>query len=245
MNKDKFYMIDYQDSYGRTFLIKSIMDQANQVGSIDRILEMKVDVNIQDNDGGTALMYAAGKREAHEDTEDADDDRVRKLIRAKADVNLQDSEGMTALMYASMYVSDPRPVKLLLEAKADTTIVNNEGQTVFDIISRFDSDPEMRNQSIMEKEYLKDLVYKYAVVEVLTSEVKNDITGNITFVFPFPTIEGGHLQLFKLIADNLIYDDNIITNQPIQHNNSLPQPVRPYATYIDPELLEKAMKSRQ
>jgi uncharacterized protein len=77
------------------------------------------DVNVQDNEGATALMHAAsnGHREV-----------VEALLKAKANVNVKDKDGSTALIRASSY-GRAELVKVLLEAKADVNVQNKNGWT--------------------------------------------------------------------------------------------------------------------
>jgi N-sulfoglucosamine sulfohydrolase len=81
-----------------------------------KLLTGGIDVNIKDEDGRTALMYAAYNGHAS---------LMEKLIAKGAQVNLRDNYGRTALMLAS---SGPfaSAVKLLLENGADPNITDTE-----------------------------------------------------------------------------------------------------------------------
>ena len=74
------------------------------------------DVNMKDNDGKTALMYAVGRE---------DYNTVKLLLDNGADVNMQNKYGRTALMYA-VGREDYNTVKLLLDNGADVNMENNE-----------------------------------------------------------------------------------------------------------------------
>ena len=84
------------------------------LSKVSEMVQQGSDVNQTDQDGRTALMYAAFNGHAE----------VAKILLAhKTDVNLRDPEGRTALMFAS---SGPFPetVKLLLDHQADPNIVD-------------------------------------------------------------------------------------------------------------------------
>jgi hypothetical protein len=80
-------------------------------------------INIQNNEGYTALMYAA---------ENGDYASVNYLIDNGADTTLQNNKGYTALMYAAEN-NDYASVNYLINNDADTTLKNNEGKTAFEL----------------------------------------------------------------------------------------------------------------
>ena len=90
---------------------------------IIELIEKGADLNIQDNGGKTALMYAIiiGNKEV-ENKEVAEE-----LIKAEADLNIQDNGGKTALMYAIKYMPDI--AKELIEAGADLDILDANKNT--------------------------------------------------------------------------------------------------------------------
>jgi ankyrin repeat protein len=75
-----------------------------------------INVNSRDEDGRTALMYAAFNGHSA---------LIDKLVKKEADVNLKDNYGRTALMLAA---SGPFPaaVKYLLDRGAEPNLVDNE-----------------------------------------------------------------------------------------------------------------------
>jgi len=83
---------------------------------IQQLLAINVDVNALDQEGRTALMFAAynGKLEI-----------VKALVEKAALVNLQDYSGRSALMFASSG-KFPATVEFLLVNKADPNLVDSE-----------------------------------------------------------------------------------------------------------------------
>ena len=84
------------------------------------LLEAGADVNTQDDDGGTALMYAV-RFQGHLP-------HMKLLLEAGANVNAQDAHGVTALMYALKQDTLPH-MKLLLKAGANVNAQDNDGRT--------------------------------------------------------------------------------------------------------------------
>lgn len=112
------------------------------------MLDKGADINSQDADGRTVLMYASFNGHS---------ELIRDLLNRGAKVNLQDINGRTALMLAS---SGPFPdaVKLLLDHNADPNIVDKEehftalmyasaeGQLeVVKLLLRYHADPTLRD----------------------------------------------------------------------------------------------------
>ena len=62
---------------------------------VKMLLDKSADVNIQDNKGYTALMYATRHSTSTEN--------IKMLLDKSADVNIQDNKGYTALMYATRH----------------------------------------------------------------------------------------------------------------------------------------------
>lgn len=89
--------LDVRDSCMRTPLIHAIFLPKDDVRAhvVRLLLRYGSDVNAQDAEGRTALMYAC--------MEEGKVDSVRLLIRCKkCDANIQDREGYTALMHAAV-----------------------------------------------------------------------------------------------------------------------------------------------
>ncbi len=81
------------------------------------LIKNGANVNAQNNDGETPLMYAANGGNIS---------TVMYLLDHKAEVNIKSSVGNTALMYAAQ-VNNPAVVRYLLENGADVNIQNEYG----------------------------------------------------------------------------------------------------------------------
>ena len=61
------------------------------INKVKELLALGIDINIQDEEGNTALMYASYKEHI---------EIVKELIKSGANVNIKDRKGKTALDYA-------------------------------------------------------------------------------------------------------------------------------------------------
>ncbi len=93
--------------------------------NVSALIEAGADVNLQDEAGFTALMYAAYFNYY---------EVVKAILDAKPDVNMQDNYGRTALMLAVVNENDidPQVVKALIDAGARADIKDNAGKTALD-----------------------------------------------------------------------------------------------------------------
>ena len=131
--------------------IMSLMDlaRANKIKIIKFLIDSKVDINAQNDNNDTALIYAA-RSQIEEITQ--------LLLARQANTDIQNEEGNTALIYA---VQNKRAeiVKLLLASGADIYIKNNYGHTalsyakqannseVIQLLVEYDSSVRRQNQS--------------------------------------------------------------------------------------------------
>ncbi len=111
---------DVTNEKGNTPLI--ISSSLGDVASVNHLLTYRADINHANNDGNTALIYAA--RYNHPDV-------IRELLRQRnmqipADVNIQNKKGETALYWAAAQ-GYTEVVKRLLAADADPTIPAKDG----------------------------------------------------------------------------------------------------------------------
>jgi len=72
-------------------------------------LKYGADINVKDNDGDTALMYAVNRFQL---------EKVQALLDAGADVNVKNKKGETALMKAQMRYQPEKLIQLLKNARA-------------------------------------------------------------------------------------------------------------------------------
>lgn len=81
------------------------------------------DINTQDRNGSTVLMYAV--------SDPNNDEMVKRLLKIpNIDVNIQNKEGWTALMYALRYGSIYMTQLLLSHPKIDPNLQDINGDTV-------------------------------------------------------------------------------------------------------------------
>ncbi|MCR4735077.1 MAG: ankyrin repeat domain-containing protein [Treponema sp.] len=92
------------DSFNRTVLMKAA--KAGNDWQVKALIEAGADVNLQDKDGWTALMYAVRYQEGLE--------CVQLLIDAGAEIKVKNNYGSSALILASCYNNNPDIIKKLL-----------------------------------------------------------------------------------------------------------------------------------
>ncbi len=132
---------DASDAHDKTALMKSA--EAGDIDAVKALIESGMNVNILDDAGRSALMYAANDEvfnallaadakvkvvDKHNKTSmffAPSPNAVKVLIEAGVHVDDQDDEDKTPIMYAK----DAQSVKWLLEAGADPNTKDNEGKT--------------------------------------------------------------------------------------------------------------------
>jgi ankyrin repeat protein len=113
------YNSDERDPENRTALMYAAFN--GQAEIVKKLIAAGADVNLQDNTGTSALMFAASAPGGTE--------TVQLLLDAGAKINMIDSnEHFTALMWAAAE-GQAENVKLLLKHKADTTLTDTDGDT--------------------------------------------------------------------------------------------------------------------
>ena len=100
---------DERDASGRTLLMRAA--KAGNEWEVKNLLLSGADVNLTDDDGWTALMYAVRYSEAQDCTD--------SLLEAGADITKKNNYGSSALVLAACYNGNPQILtKLLKEYKS-------------------------------------------------------------------------------------------------------------------------------
>jgi len=142
------------------------MTEKNHIEEVKSIINQRIDVNIKNDFGNTALMIAA--REGYLNI-------ANLLIKSGADINLQERWGCTAIILAVQNVQFEM-AKLLIEHGADVNIKNKMGQTALMIAAR-DNRLEITNLLI---EHGANVNIKnnngYTALNIATSRGNNEIS---------------------------------------------------------------------
>ena len=96
---------DEKDNSGKTLLMKAA--QAGNVEKIRQLLYSNANVNLKDNDGWTALMYAVRYSESYE--------CVEELLQAGADSTIRNNYGLSAIILSACYNKNSKILKKLFE----------------------------------------------------------------------------------------------------------------------------------
>ncbi len=100
--------------------------------TVKLLVDKDADLNIQNNEGWTALHMAT----RYSNTESTFE-TVKLLVEKGADLNIKEEEGWTALHLAAAYSnteSTLETVKLLIDAGADVNIINTDEKYVLDYL---------------------------------------------------------------------------------------------------------------
>ena len=141
----------------------------NDIEGVRKAIEKKVNVNIQDEYGCTALIIAIwwGRIEIAE-----------LLIEKGADVNIQNKYGDTALMIATISY-EARIAKQLIEKGADVNFKNYRGETDLDGETALDIAKKRGNQEIVELltnlKPIKVIAPTSKVIQINTNEKGGDL----------------------------------------------------------------------
>lgn len=121
-------------------------DDPTRVQLVELLVAKGAAVNHQDDDGATALMYAAGN---------GDTEAVNALLRNGALVNIADNEGETALMKAAASSCTEETVRALLSAGADLTARDHKGRNALDSFRSSYACPESKVGDLLKLETQK------------------------------------------------------------------------------------------
>jgi ankyrin repeat protein len=114
----------------------------SRVQLIELLIAKGAAVNHQDDDGATALMYAA---------RNGDTQAVNVLLRSGASVNVGDNNGETALMKAAASSCDEETVRALLSAGADLNARDHKGRNALDSFRSSYACPESKVGDLLQK----------------------------------------------------------------------------------------------
>ena len=126
--------INFKDREGNTALCLAIIVGSRNI--TEWLIEKKhVDINVQNKDGCSPLMYAASIGHT---------DLLQYLIVKGANIEDVSNDGYTALHWAS-YVGNTDSVKLLIKLGANTGATTKSGQTPNDLSEVFEIKNFFRN----------------------------------------------------------------------------------------------------
>ncbi len=125
-------------------LIGTIKSTPEGYKLLQRLVELKADVNLRDGSGNTPLINFARRLEGPNFTPPESVTIVELFLASGARVNAQNNNGNTAL-HEAVATQTTSAIKALLEGGADPGIANKRGQLPRDIPSQWDErGPELR-----------------------------------------------------------------------------------------------------
>lgn len=119
---------------------------SNDFEECERLVEEEgANVNFQDHDGQTALMYACSEILLR---------TAKTLVSLGADVNIQDNNGNTALIQVCLFHPNSKNlinfVKFLLKSGANANIKGHNNDSVLDIVKKFFTNDNPNKEKIID-----------------------------------------------------------------------------------------------
>ncbi|WP_024768947.1 ankyrin repeat domain-containing protein [Aquimarina macrocephali] len=114
-------LLSYQNSKGYSLLILATYN--NQLEIVNYLISQKININLSDKSGNTALMGVAFQGHI---------EIARTLIKNDVKIDQQNYNGATALHFAATF-GNKDIADLLIEARANKTIKNSFGDTPYDV----------------------------------------------------------------------------------------------------------------
>jgi ankyrin repeat protein len=140
------------------------LTEQNNIEGIKKFIADGGDINFQDKNGWTALMFRSWYIFSPMNFK-----IVKILIKAGAKLDIQDKSGDTALMIASLF-NNHKIAEILIDAGADEDIKNNEGETALDYAK------ERNYTEIIELlTRSKAIIPTSKVIQITTTEKLNDV----------------------------------------------------------------------
>jgi len=147
--------INAQDYNGESILIKTIKNRRNN--EFLQIIGMDVELDKQDKNGKTALMYLLDKYRL----KDAPMENIMKMLEKDQNLDLRDDKGYTAFMYQVLYSFELRNIgilKLLYSKGLNIHLTNKDGKNA--LLLAIDEYMNRGNSFKEIIDYLKDLEQK-------------------------------------------------------------------------------------
>jgi ankyrin repeat protein len=114
----------------------------SRVELVELLITQGAAVNLRNNEGRTALMYAATNGDAP---------AVNALLRSGASVNIADNNGETAVIKAATNSCNEETVKALLSAGADLNARDHKGRNALDRFRASYACPESRVGHLLQE----------------------------------------------------------------------------------------------
>lgn len=139
-NKIKTDGLEVNKPYANNMtLLMTACEGSNSYETIDILLSAGADIAMKNNDGSTALMYAAANKFG-------DDYCFNQLLARGANVNEKNIEDVTPLMFAVANQTNPKFVAALLSAGADINARDKIGESVLFYAARSNSNADVMSE---------------------------------------------------------------------------------------------------